>query len=48
MTLDKNTILEKINGKRTVITIEDGTIVGGLGSKVEEIEKKYDRLDIGQ
>ena len=36
--LDKNTILEKIKGKRFVITIEDGTKVGGLGSMVEELE----------
>ena len=35
--LDKNTILEKIKGKRFVITIEDGTKVGGLGSMVEEL-----------
>ena len=35
--LDKETILKNIKGKKKVITIEDGTVVGGLGSKVEEL-----------
>ena len=35
--LDKETILKNIIGCKTVLTIEDGTIVGGLGSKVEEL-----------
>ena len=34
---DKETILQNIKDKKTVVTIEDGTIVGGLGSKVEEL-----------
>lgn len=41
---DKETILQNIKDKKTVVTIEDGTIVGGLGSKVEELifENKLD------
>lgn len=41
---DKETIFENIKNKKTVVTIEDGTIVGGLGSKVEELifENKLD------
>lgn len=41
---DKETILQNIKGKKTVVTIEDGTIVGGLGNKVEELifENKLD------
>ena len=41
---DKETILQNIKDKNTVVTIEDGTIVGGLGSKVEELifENKLD------
>ena len=35
--LDKENILKNIKNKKTVATIEDGTIVGGLGSKVEEL-----------
>lgn len=35
--LDKDTLLKNIVGKKTVITIEDGTVIGGLGSKVEEL-----------
>ena len=35
--LDKETILKNIKDKKIVATIEDGTIVGGLGSKVEEL-----------
>lgn len=35
--LDKETILKNIKDKKTVATIEDGTVVGGLGSKVEEL-----------
>ena len=42
--LDKDCILKNIKGKKTVATIEDGTIIGGLGSKVEELifENKLD------
>lgn len=36
--LDEKTLLE--NCSKLVITIEDGTIVGGLGSKVEEVLKE--------
>ncbi len=32
---DEKTLLENIN--RLIITIEDGTIIGGLGAKVEEV-----------
>lgn len=32
---DEKTLLNNIN--KSIITIEDGTIIGGLGSKVEEI-----------
>ena len=32
---DEKTLLENIN--RSIITIEDGTIIGGLGAKVEEV-----------
>ena len=41
---DKETILQNIKDKTTVATIEDGTIIGGLGSKVEELifENKLD------
>ena len=41
---DKETILQNIKDKNTIVTIEDGTIVGGLGSKVEELifENKLD------
>ena len=35
--LDKDCLLKNIVGKKTVATIEDGTIIGGLGSKVEEL-----------
>ena len=35
--LDNECLLKHIIGKKNVATIEDGTIVGGLGSKVEEI-----------
>lgn len=35
--LDNDCLLKNIIGKKTVVTIEDGTIVGGLGSKVEEL-----------
>ncbi|MBR3614610.1 MAG: 1-deoxy-D-xylulose-5-phosphate synthase [Clostridia bacterium] len=35
--LDKDCILNNIRDKKCVVTIEDGTIVGGLGSKVEEV-----------
>lgn len=35
--LDKETILKNIKGKKLIATIEDGTIIGGLGSKVEEL-----------
>ena len=35
--LDEETILNNIVGKKQVVTIEDGTIVGGLGSKIEEL-----------
>ena len=35
--LDKENILENIKDKNTVVTIEDGTIIGGLGSKIEEL-----------
>ena len=35
--LDNECLLKNIIGKKTVVTIEDGTIVGGLGSKVEEL-----------
>ncbi len=34
---DKDNILKNIKDKTTVATIEDGTIIGGLGSKVEEL-----------
>ena len=34
---DKETIMQNIKDKKTVVTIEDGTIIGGLGSKVEEL-----------
>ena len=42
--LDKDCILKKKKKKKTVATIEDGTIIGGLGSKVEELifENKLD------
>jgi len=42
--LDKNQILDNIMNKKTVITIEDGTVVGGLGTEVEELifENKLD------
>ena len=42
--LDKDCILKNIKDKKTVATIEDGTIIGGLGSKVEELifENKLD------
>lgn len=42
---DKETILQNIKDKKTVVTIEDGTVVGGLGSKVEELIFE-NRLDI--
>ena len=35
--LDNDCLLKNIVGKKTVATIEDGTIIGGLGSKVEEL-----------
>ena len=35
--LDNDCLLKNIIGKKTVVTIEDGTIIGGLGSKVEEL-----------
>ena len=35
--LDNDGILKNIIGKKTVVTIEDGTIIGGLGSKIEEL-----------
>ena len=35
--LDKEYILKYIKDKKTVVTIEDGSIIGGLGSKVEEL-----------
>ena len=35
--LDEETIIRNLKNKNNVITIEDGTIVGGLGSKVEEV-----------
>ena len=35
--LDKDCILNNIRDKKCVVTIEDGTVVGGLGSKVEEV-----------
>ena len=35
--LDNETILKNIIGKKKVVTIEDGTVIGGLGSKVEEL-----------
>ena len=34
---DCETILEQITDSKDVLTIEDGTIVGGLGNKVEEV-----------
>ena len=37
---DEKTLLKNIN--KLVVTIEDGTIVGGLGSKVEEILMEND------
>ena len=42
--LDEKTIFENIKDKKMVVTIEDGTIVGGLGSRVEELifENKLD------
>ena len=42
--LDKETIIKNIKGKKKVATIEDGTIIGGLGGKVEELifENKLD------
>ncbi len=35
--LDKDTILRNIVGIKKVVTIEDGTIVGGLGDQVEHL-----------
>ena len=35
--LDEKTILKSIVDSRTIATIEDGTIVGGLGSQVEKL-----------
>ncbi len=35
--LDKDCILRNIVGTETVVTIEDGTVVGGLGSEIEQV-----------
>lgn len=43
--LDKETIMQNIKDKKTVITIEDGSVVGGLGSMVEELIFE-NRLDV--
>ena len=41
---DKETILKCIVGSKTIATIEDGTIVGGLGNEIEHLlyENKID------
>jgi len=38
--LDKETTIKSIEKTKCVVTIEDGTIIGGLGSKVEELMQK--------
>ena len=45
--LDKQTIKESIQKTKTVITIEDGTSVNGLGTAVEELilEEKLENID---
>lgn len=35
--LDKNTILKYIKEKKMIVTIEDGTIIGGLASSIKEL-----------
>jgi len=50
--LDRETLLEIFNGSAAVITVEDNTIVGGLGSAVsefiaeEKIDVKFKRFGI--
>ena len=44
--LDKDTILSKIKDKKLVITIEDGTVVGGLGSAIKELAIDNDMKNI--
>ena len=39
--IDEKQIIESINKTKKVVTIEDGTIVGGLYSKICEIANKY-------
>ena len=45
--LDTQTIKESIEKTKTVITIEDGTSINGLGTAVEEliIEEKLENID---
>ena len=45
--LDKQTIKESIQKTKTVITIEDGTSINGLGTAVEELilEEKLENID---
>lgn len=46
--LDKNTILKFINKVQLVVTIEDGTILGGLGASIKElmIDKKIKNVNL--
>ncbi len=44
--LDENKILESINKTKKVITIEDNIIIGGLGSKIEELIVKHNLQNI--
>jgi transketolase len=39
--LDKNSILENLDGKKLVITVEEHNVIGGIGSAVAELIVQY-------